>query len=171
LQVRPDGKISVMFAPDVDAVGKTPEELAAVLKQRLASHLNQLDLVVVMKSFASQKVFVGGEVAKPGMIQLIGGETLLQVLSEAGWVTPFGRTHEVVLLRRGADGNEAAYVLDVTKIVSGEDTTHNVIVQAGDQILVPPSEVTSFDRWIDQYIREALPLNTSAVITNDWRVQ
>jgi polysaccharide export outer membrane protein len=168
VQVRPDGRISLMFAQDIQAAGKTPEELSGDIKKKLKSYMKQSDLVVVMRSFANQKVFVGGEVAKPGAVQLAGNENLLQVINEAGWITPTGSADEVVLVRKGDDGKEAVYPLNLSKVISGEDVSQNINVMAGDIVLVPPSDVTAFDRWIDQHIRQALPLNSSVVITNQY---
>lgn len=173
VQVRPDGKISLMFAQDIQAAGKTPKELAASIKKSLDSHVKS-DLVVIMRSFGSQKAFVGGEVGKPGSVQLSGGESVLQVLSAAGWITPAGNTNQVLLLRCcNKDGKEFVYLIDIDKVTNGKDIAQNIPVRGGDQILVPPSGVTAFDRWVDQYIRQALPFNTSvgAVFTNQWTNQ
>jgi len=169
--VRPDGMISMMFAQDVPAAGKTPEELVAVLKKKLAPHVKQPDMAVIMHSFASQKIYVEGEVVKPGPVQLSGRETLLQALGDAGWLSPSAKRDEVVLVRRGEDNKEAVYHIDVSKMVSGEDLSQNVMMQAGDLILVPPSDATSFDRWIDKNIRQALPFSTNAgvVYTNQYQ--
>ncbi len=81
MTVRPDGKISIMFAQDIQAAGLTAEELASDIRAVLAPHVKQLDLVVIVRSFASQRAYVGGEVTKPGPVNLNGNETLLQVLS------------------------------------------------------------------------------------------
>jgi polysaccharide export outer membrane protein len=171
VQVRPDGKISIMFAQDIKAAGKTPEALAALIRKKVSAHVRHPDLVVIMRSFASQKIYIGGEVTKPGPVQLTGRETLMQALNDAGWITPAARRDEVVLVRRGGDGKEAMYSLNISKMISGEDMSQNIIIQAGDLILVPPSDPVAFDRWIDRNIRQALPFSTSAsaVYTNQYQ--
>lgn len=160
ITVRPDGKISMMFAQDVQAAGLTPDELGANLRKVLAPHVKQRDLVVIVRNFASQKAYVGGEVAKPGLVPLTGDESLLQVLSTAGWVTPAG-SETIVVIRRDATGFEKIYPVDIAKLESGEDLTQDVHVQAGDMILVPPSDIVISDRWIDQNIRQLLPFSVS----------
>jgi len=164
VQVRPDGKISMMFAQDIKAAGKTPEQLARYITRKLAPHIKQSDLVVIMHGFGSQKAYVGGEVAKPGAVQLLGRETVLQVLSEAGWTTPAAHRDEIVLVRRAEEGEEEVYILNIGKMMTGEDMTQNVIVQAGDLILVPPSGAVVFDRWVDRNIRQAIPLPTEFIV-------
>lgn len=166
LTVRPDGKISVMFAQDVQAAGLTTEELAISLKEKLAPHVKQLDLVVIVRNFASQKAYVGGEVAKPGPVQLSAHENLLQVINNAGWVTPLASRDKVLLIRRGPDGRDAIYPLNFRKILSGEDTSHNITLIAGDMVLVPPSGIVEMDRWVDQNIRQMIPINAGVFVNS-----
>jgi polysaccharide export outer membrane protein len=154
--VRPDGKISIMFAQDIQAAGLTADELAGDIRAVLAPHVKQLDLVVIVRGFASQRAFVGGEVTKPGPVPLTGNETLLQVLSAAGWVTPYS-DKKIVLVRRDASGAEKIYPVNVAELENGLNMSQNVIVQSGDMILAPPADIVSADRWIDQNIRQLLP--------------
>jgi polysaccharide export outer membrane protein len=167
-QVRPDGNISLMFAQKVQAVGKTPEELAADIKKAVSSHVKQADLVVLMHGFGSQKIYVGGEVSHPGSLQLSGHETILQVLNDAGWLTPSADHNKAVLVRRSGDGKEQIYLIHVDQIVTGKDMAQNIYTHAGDVVLVPPSDSVSFDRWMEQNVRQALPFSASAsaVYTN-----
>lgn len=165
-QVRPDGRISLMFASDVKAAGLTPPQLAKRIRQTLRKTVKQPELVVVVRNAASQKVFVSGEVLRAGAIALQGRETLLQVLSMAGGMSPTARMDEIALVRTDRGGKQRVYALDLTKAMSGEDTAQNVVLQAGDVVLVPPSDATSFDRWVDQHIRLATPIQGNFVITN-----
>jgi protein involved in polysaccharide export with SLBB domain len=164
MTVRPDGKISIMFAQDIQAAGLTAEELASDIRAVLAPHVKQLDLVVIVRSFASQRVYIGGEVAKPGPVPLTGNETLLQVLAAAGWITPSG-SDQIVVVRRDASGSEKIYPVNVGQLEAGVDMAQNIPVQSGDMILVPPSEVVVSDRWVDQYIRQILPFVPSAGVS------
>lgn len=166
--VRPDGKISLMFAQDVLAEGLTTDELATNIRVLYAPHVKQLDLVVVVRGFGSQKVYVGGEVAKPGSIALSGNETVLQVLTNAGWLTPSGRKDAVVIIRRDkVERKEKVYLVNVEELERGTNLAQNVVVHSGDLILVPPSGVASAGRWVDQNIRQLLPVTLGAGISYD----
>jgi polysaccharide biosynthesis/export protein len=165
ITVRPDGKISIMFAQDIKASGESPEQLAKMIKKKLAPHVTQPDLVVVVRSFGSQKVFVGGEVSKPGPVSMAGRERILHVLAEAGWMTPAAKSDEVILVRKLPDGHENVYPLNLKKAISGEDMLQNVMLQPGDLVMVPPSDVVVADRWVDQHLRQMLFFNTSAGVT------
>ena len=164
MTVRPDGKISIMFAQDLEAAGLTTDELAADVRAVLAPHVKQLDLVIIVRTFASQKVYVGGEVTKPGPVPLTGDENVLQVLTEAGWVTPLGNS-TIVVVRRDAAGAEKIYPINVAQLQSGQDMSQNIQVFAGDMIMVPPSDIAISDRWIDQNIRQLLPFTPSAGVS------
>ena len=62
--VRPDGKISLLLVHDLSVLGLTPSELTDLLTESYAKHLQQPEVTVAVNSFAAQKVFVGGEVAR-----------------------------------------------------------------------------------------------------------
>lgn len=160
--VRPDGKISLSMVQDIKAAGLTPKQLARLLRQRLADKVKHPELVIILRGMASQRAFVGGEVAKAGSVQLAGNETLIQALNMAGWVTPDASTSRIVLLRRYADDDQRLYIIDYEKLASGENLAMNVRVKAGDVILVPPSDITAVGRWVDKYLRKSVPFTTTA---------
>ncbi len=162
MTVRPDGKISLMFAQKVQAEGLTVDELAANIRTLYAKHVKQLDFVVTVRAFASHKAYVAGEVTKPGPVALTGTETLLQVLANAGWANEDACEEIVVLRRPDATQQEKLYKIDITDITSGSDMSKNIIIKAGDIILVPPSGIVSADRWVDKNIRKLLPFNMNA---------
>jgi protein involved in polysaccharide export with SLBB domain len=165
--VRPDGKISLMFAQNIHAEGMTVEELATSIKVVCAPFVKQLDLVVIVRGFGSQKAYVGGEVAHPGSVNLTGNETVMQVLSGVGWITPAAKAEQVVLVRRDENKHEKLYLVNVDEVARGVNMSQNVIVRAGDLILVPPSDIVSADRWVDQNIRQLLPVTLGAGVTYD----
>jgi polysaccharide biosynthesis/export protein PslD len=120
--------------------------------------------VVIVRTFASQKVYVGGEVGKPGPVQMTMRENLLQVMNDAGWITPLATRDQLYVVRRGADGKDAIYPINFRKILTGEDMSQNVMLQPGDLLLVPPSGVVEVDRWVDQYIRQMIPISSGAFV-------
>lgn len=170
LLVRPDGKISVGFLQDVQAAGRTPTGLAQDIRAQLAPHLRQPDVVVSVRGFGSQRVFVGGEVARPGPVPLTSRASLLQVLTEAGWVRDTARKEELVLVRRDPAGGRKIFAIDMEKALSGEDMSQDVALRADDMLFVPPSAVANFDRWVDQHIRQALffSTNVGASFNRNW---
>jgi len=156
--VRPDGAISVPFLGDVKAAGLSPGDLSQDLGRRYAGELANPRIVVIVKDLASQRVWVGGEVAKPGMIQVKGPLTLFAALQEAGGLLPTARRKQVVLIRPDAgDGRPIGRTIDVRDLESGLDP-HDVPLQALDVVFVPRNRISSVDVFVDQYIKQLLPI-------------
>lgn len=164
--IRPDGSVSLPgLTHDVPAAWETSEQLRAALQPRYRAEagIRAPVLTVLLRASASQQVYVGGEVMRPGMLDLPGGpRRIMQVLMSAGWLLPTARRHEVIVLRTGVDGTPIVFPVDLGRIESGVDLAQNVLIRPQDSILVPRSDVASFDRWMDQYVRQALPTSTSA---------
>jgi polysaccharide export outer membrane protein len=135
--VRPDGRISMPLLGDVQAAGLTPLALRQTLTEGLKEFVTAPGVSVVVKEVNSQKVFVTGEVAHPGSFDLRPRTKLMQVLALAGGLTPYAKGH-VVLLRDTRDGAEdQRFEVDLKSIISGKRPEANLILQAGDTLVVP----------------------------------
>ncbi|MDP9120757.1 MAG: polysaccharide export protein [Acidobacteriota bacterium] len=156
--IRPDGAISLPFIGDIQAAGRTPAELDEELTRRFTGELARPRIAVVVREFGNQRVYVGGEVSKPGVLPLRGTVTLFQALQEAGGLTVAARRQQVVLIRTDADGKRAGRIVDVRPIASGERPGNDVVLQPLDIIFVPRNRIASLDLFIDQYVRQVLPI-------------
>jgi polysaccharide export outer membrane protein len=133
--VRPDGKISLPLLNDVPAVGLTPEQLAAALKEGARKYIRDADATVMVKEIHSRKVFVIGEVTKPGTIQLGRDMTVLQALGEAGGFLEHANKGDVVIVRN-ENGSEQRFKFNYNEVVRGKKTEQNIMLRPGDTILV-----------------------------------
>lgn len=154
--VRPDGKISLMLVHDINAAGRTPEELGAELDKIYAKHLQQPETVVIVNSFAGHRVFVSGEVFFPGVREIVGPTTVLHAVALAGGFKETANMNEVVLIRRGPDFKPYLVALDVEKAMKGIDLKQDVFVQPYDMVIVPRSGIADLNLFITQYIRGPL---------------
>ncbi|MBV8200796.1 MAG: polysaccharide export protein [Acidobacteria bacterium] len=157
--IRPDGAISLPFVGDVKAAGLSPAELDQDLTHRYSGELRSPQIVVVVKEFGSQRVWVGGEVSKPGMIAMKGPLSLFAALQEAGGLLPTARPQQVVLIRPDGGGKPLGRTIDVRPLQSGARPEQDVMLQAMDVIFVPRSRISSVDVWVDQYIKQLLPVS------------
>ena len=169
LIVAPDGTINV---PGIKQAVVARGETVLALQDTLNRLYQQNDVLsrpffsLTLRSYGSLQVFVGGEVQRPGYLELSGGERrVLQVITSGGGFLPTARRHEVLILRSGADGAQTIFSVDLTKALSGEDLSQNVRIRPLDVVMVPKSDIASLDVWVDQYIRQALPLSTAASLT------
>lgn len=163
VMVRPDGMISLPYLDDVAAAGYSPAELDAELTRRYTGELANPDLTVIVVSFGGQKVYVGGEVTKEGVYDMIAGLTVFQAITLASGFNDFARRDQVVLIRRDAKGRPSGRAIDLRPVANGEDTSLDVPLQPYDIVHVPRSAIGNVTMWVNQYVREMLPINPSSV--------
>jgi polysaccharide export outer membrane protein len=156
--VRPDGRISLQLVHEVQASGLTPEQLRQALQNKYGPQISQPEIAVLVRSFSAQKVFVDGEVAKPGLIPLTGQMTVLQSLAMSGVLKDTARVNEIILIRRGPENRPTLMLLNVRKAIDGSDPSQDLSLQPADIIYVPKSPIANFNTWLDQYIRKNIPI-------------
>ncbi len=162
--VRPDGRISLPLLPSVKAAGLTSDELTTTLKTAYARDLRDVELSVLVRGFATQRIFVGGEVEKPGMIDLVDGETVMQAVYAAGGMKTTARPDEIVVLRRTNVPNQRlAFAVNLKQVVSGENVGQDTQLQPLDTVIVPRSDIAQLNLWVEQYIKNMIPTNTSVI--------
>jgi protein involved in polysaccharide export with SLBB domain len=161
--IRPDGMISLQLVADVAAAGSTPAELEQELRQRYASELARPVVSVLVKSFGDQRVFVGGEVARPGVLPLGGGLTLFQAVQQAGGFLKTANLGQVVLVRRDLEGRTSAWAVDVEGVESGESPQSDVALGPLDLVIVPRSSIAQLNLWVEQYIRNNIPVQNLGI--------
>ena len=136
LQVRPDGKISMPLLGDVQAAGFTPAQLAQTVSERLKKYLTAPQVTVILTQINSQRVYVTGEVTRPGAYPVLPGMTILQAITSAGGLTQFANTKKIFLMR---DENhvQTKYPFSYKEVLDGRKADENLTVKAGDTIVVP----------------------------------
>ncbi len=133
--VRPDGKISLPLLNDVQAAGLTPTQLADSITEMLRKYVTQPQVTVIVTAMNSQRVFVLGEVNRPGAIHLLSDMTIIQAIASAGSFTQFANEKKIYVLRNEG-GKQNRYPFNYKAAVRG-DTTQNIILKPGDTIVVP----------------------------------
>ena len=134
--VRPDGKIGFPLIGEIVVASRTPAELQEVLTREYAKFVTAPEVSVVIEEIQSRKVFVLGEVNRPGVYDILRPIRLLQVLARAGGMTEFARKDEVVVLRQTPAGEERLEV-NVKAITTGRRLGDNLILLPGDTVFVP----------------------------------
>ena len=133
--VRPDGKISLPMVNDVAAAGMTPEQLAAVVQQAAAKFVRDPSATVIVKEIRSRKVFVIGEVVKPGTFPLANEMNVMQIIAQAGGFSEAANKGNVVVVRT-ENGQERRYKFNYNEVVRGKNSAQNIRLLPGDTILV-----------------------------------
>lgn len=135
--VQPDGRFSFPLAGQIDARGKTVEQLQEEITKRLAHFITDPVVTVSLTQINGDKVYVIGQVNKPGFFVVNPQVDVMQALSMAGGTTPFAALGSIKILRRTADGTQTALPFDYNSVVHGHDLAQNIILQAGDVVVVP----------------------------------
>ena len=155
--VRPDGRISLQLANDVPAANLTPDQLRKSLAEKYASELKKPEIAVIVRTFTSHRVFVDGEVVYPGMVEIKGPTTLMQVLSQSRGLRDTARLSNVIVIRKDAEGAPMAANIDIRKIISGTDLSLDISMLPYDIVYVPKSNIGNWLQFVDQYINRAVP--------------
>jgi polysaccharide export outer membrane protein len=159
VRVRPDGRISTVLIDDVEAAGRTSKELDDLITAEYTKLFKSPSVTVIVREFANVKVYVGGEVGQPGTIPLLGEMTVVGAVFQAGGFRSTARTDNVVLVRNES-GNAVARRLNVKRILSRG--AGDVKLQPFDVVYVPLSRIAAVDRFVDQYVRQLIPVSLNA---------
>jgi len=133
--VRQDGKISMPLVGEIQASGLTPLKLKEELINKLKAYVEIPNVTVTVLEANSFKVYVTGQVLRPGVFTLRSETTILQIIPMAGGFTQWANQGKLILVRK-EQGQGKKYVVNYKKIVSGEDLTQNLILKPGDTIIV-----------------------------------
>jgi polysaccharide export outer membrane protein len=134
--VRPDGKISLPLVNDVQAVGVTPSELAATITADLKKYVNDPQVTVIVTQINSRRVYLVGEVARPGAFPLLPDMTVLQALASAGGFTTYANTKKIHILRM-VNGHQIVFPFEYHDVLDGKKISENITLLPGDEIVVP----------------------------------
>jgi len=156
--VRPDGRISLQLASEIQAAGLTPAQLTKSLEKNYEKELANPGITVIVRSFSSQRVYVDGEVNKPGMVALLGPLTVLQSIAEAGGLKDTAKTSQILIIRKTKDNKPEAIAVNLDDIRNAADGSKNILLAPYDVVYVPKSTVANINQFIDQYIRRNIPI-------------
>ena len=134
--VRMDGNISLPLIHEMKAAGLTPVQLEAAITERLKKLYENPNVSVIVMEANSFKVYVSGEVMKPGVYRLRDETTILQIIPMAGGFTDWAKRKKILVIRK-ENGKEKRFTVDYNKATKGDDPNSNVVLKPGDTIIVP----------------------------------
>jgi polysaccharide export outer membrane protein len=138
------GQIAFPLAGHIRAEGLSPQGLENILKSRLQKNYKDesLDVTVALANLTTPeddlkpKIFVTGEVLRPGSYVVRQRTTLMQAISLAGGLGPFAAKRRVQVRRQTTTG-ETIFMFDYRAYEAGQDLEGNISLRAGDVILIP----------------------------------
>lgn len=134
--VRPDGGISFPLVGDVQAAGKTPQELEEAIRARLERFVPDAVVTVSILEVRGMRIYVTGKVRSPGQFVVGRYVDVVQAVTLAGGFTPFAKTSDVQIIRREGT-SEQVFKFNYDQIERGRNMSQNIMLQADDVVLVP----------------------------------
>jgi polysaccharide biosynthesis/export protein len=135
--VRPDGKITLPLLNDVQAAGKTPDELRDLIKAAAQAYIEDPNPTVIVKEIKSRRVFITGQVEKPGPYPLTGETTVLQLIAMAGGMKEFADGSNISIMRKSANGTTQVLPFNYRDVLKRKNLGQNVQLRPGDTVVVP----------------------------------
>jgi len=135
--VRPDGKISLPLVNDIQAGGLTPSELRDAVNAAARRFVEEPSVTVVVKQINSRKVFITGQIEKPGPYAINGPTTVVQLISVAGGLKEFTDGKRILIMRTDKAGRQVARVFNYREVLAGKNLEQNIELQPGDTVVVP----------------------------------
>lgn len=157
--VRADGRVSLPLVGEVPVDGLTVAELTERVEWLMSAHARRPQLMINVQGGTSQRVFVGGEVTRPGVQPLQGPLTVLQAVMVAEGLKDGAQPREVIVLRRGPAGSRTVLPVDLSAAMNGSDLSQDLLLQAYDAVIVPRSGIANLGLWVDQYVKRVLPFS------------
>lgn len=136
VMVRPDGFFSFPLAGDIKAEGRSVETIRSDLASRIAKYIPDPVVSLAVVEPRGSRVYVIGQVNRPGEFPITRYVDVVQALSMAGGTTPFAQLDNIKILRRNGS-TQQAIPFAYGDIASGKRLQQNIVLQPGDTVLVP----------------------------------
>jgi len=163
--VAPDGRISLPLVAPVMASDRTQGELQAAISAEYAGQLVHPGVEITLRAAAPIRIFVGGEVTKPGLYDLTGDINALQAVVQAGDFAVHARRAEVVVIRRGPGGRPMMRVVDLRQAIFDPARAGSAVpLRRFDIVYVPRTRIDEVGLFVQQYVRDVLPIQFSYAI-------
>jgi polysaccharide export outer membrane protein len=130
--VRPDGKITLPLIKEIQAAGRTPDQLAVDIQKALTEYIKNPDVTVTVNQVNSKRYYIVGEVGRPGAFPLVLPMHVLDALTTAGGCKEFAKTKKIVILRKGE-----RLKFNYKEVIKGKNPEQNILLENGDYIIVP----------------------------------
>lgn len=145
VRVSEDGSITLPLIGNIQIGGLTKDKAEKKLSELLEKYVKKAQVSIFIKEYQSSRVAIIGAVEKPGMYELVGRQTLLQMISQAGGFKDTA-ANEIYVLREGQDGTTASISIDLEDLMINGNQNLNIPIQANDVINVP------VDKLINVYV-------------------
>jgi polysaccharide export outer membrane protein len=134
--VRPDGKIDLPLVNDIKASGLTTNQLREVITESIKRYVPDPTVSVLLLELHSQTVSIVGSVPKPGIYNIGGPMTVMELVARAGGFQEFAKVKDVQIVRQ-VGARAYRYFFNYKEYTEGRNFQQNIALQNGDVVVVP----------------------------------
>ena len=134
--VRPDGRITIPVIGELPAAGLKPDALQQQIASAAAKYITDPNVVVVVRTINSRKIFVTGRVTTPGAHPLVGPLTVLQAIALSGGLNEYADAKNITVLRNH-NGKSQTFRFNYKDVAKGKNLEQNISLMPGDTVVVP----------------------------------
>jgi len=154
--IAPDGKIYPPLLKGIPAAGRTVDELKNDLAREYKHDFSNLQISVLVESIVGNRIFVFGEVQRPGAISMSKPMTVLQAIAFSGNILPTGSLGKVKVLTWNENNQATVRTINLENVLLGAKTEEDFILPSNSVIFVPKTAIAIADEFVDQYISKLL---------------
>ena len=156
ISIRPDGRITLDAVGVIQAAGRTPEELGKEIAAKSSTRLRNPEVIVTVSQFAPRKIYVGGQVKTPGIVQFQGEMTPIQAIFDRGGFTNEAQVDSVILIRNAGGPEPIIGRINVNQGLE-DGTPEKITLLSNDVLYVPMSGIGRADLWVKQHLNDIVP--------------
>ena len=134
--VRPDGRITLPLLNEFEAAGLTPEALREKIAAAADKYIQDPNITIIVKQINSRRVYITGNVNKPGSYNLMAPTTIVQLISMAGGLQDYADKKNIVVMRT-ENGRPASYRFNYKEVIERKNLNQNIELKPGDTVIVP----------------------------------
>ncbi len=161
-QVRPDGRVSVPRIGEIQAAGYSVRTLTAALKAAVTGLMNNpIEPGVDLLKSTGGRIYVGGQVNRPGVYPLEGAPTALQAVITANGFNDASRLNNVIVMRRNPEGKPFIFKTNLRAALNRGATENDIPLRPFDIVYVPKKTISKLNTYVDQYIDRLVPFDNT----------
>ena len=146
--VQPDGYISLQIGGDLKVGGRTLQEVRNLILGKVRTRLESPEITVILKEFQKPYVVVAGEVNQPGKLELREKLTAIQAVLLAGGLKETAKSSQILVFKRLNADTAEVKVLNFKTLKRTSDLENDLVLEAGDMIMVPRNRISKIERYI-----------------------
>ncbi len=154
--IAPDGRIAFPLIGSLQAQGFTLAQLEKLVNESYGKQVRNLNATLILLEIHHPKLYVLGEVEKPGAYDISSVPTVLSALTLAGGFKKSGELEEIAVFRNEGLERPIAFKVDITAAIVSGNAMANIKLKPGDIIYVPKTRIDSMNDTIERIFTKGI---------------